>query len=144
MRQQAFLQTDQIDVREFQSLGRVQGHQGNRVALQFFFLVRIVAVIDGHGVQKAAERRLAGLLLVAADRVDDLFDRLPTGFKIVGVGIGASQFFAVSQGGHQVGGGRGQGPALGKRRLPMLDQPHETADAIGRPGGDTRNAIGLL
>ena len=45
MRQQSFFHADQVDVRKFESLGAVQRHQGDGVAGQLRFLVRLVVAI---------------------------------------------------------------------------------------------------
>ena len=84
MRQQAFLHADQIDVRKFQPLGRVQGHQCDGVAIQFrFFVAGFVALAEGNFVEKYAQRRFLRSFFKCRQRIDHFLHRGPARLQLV-------------------------------------------------------------
>ena len=97
VRQDAFFHADQIDVRKLQPLGRVHRHQGDGVVLQLiFFVVAAVAGSQCEVVEKASQRRLAGMLLIVGRGVDDFLQRGGPRLAVVGVRIGSFQFPMVA------------------------------------------------
>lgn len=111
---------DHVDFREFKTLGAVEGHQGDRVALQLFFLfVFDRPVAENDFVQEPGQCRAVrgptggipgggrfpgwegrGALpavfpVVFGERIDDLLDGIPPRFPLFGFAVAPVDFLEI-------------------------------------------------